>query len=45
MRFNGEAYSKLFPTHDEPDKVDSVVDDNDDFDDDIIGDEPNDLVD
>ena len=30
MRFNGDAYSKLFPKHDEPEKVESVVEDNDD---------------
>ena len=52
MRFNGDAYSKLFPKHDEPEKkVESVVEDNDDSGDDVIEDndvsedEPNDLVD
>ena len=53
MRFNGDAYSKLFPRHDETEKrVESVVEDvDDDSGDDVIEDnnvsedEPNDLVD
>ena len=58
MRFNGDAYSKLFPKHDKPEKkIESVVEDNDDSEDDVIEDndgiedndvsedEPNDLVD
>ena len=52
MRFNGDAYSKLFPRHDETEKVvESVVEDNDDSEDDVIEDndvsedESDDLVD
>ena len=51
MRFNGDAYSKLFPRHDEIEKrVESVVEDDDSGDDvieddDVSEDEPNDLVD
>lgn len=51
MRFNGDAYSKLFPRHDETEKrVESVVEDDDVSEDDVIEDdvsedEPNDLVD
>ena len=45
MRFNGEAYSKLFPKQEEPEKVESVVEDNDDFEEEIIEDEPDNLVD
>lgn len=51
MRFNGDAYSKLFPRHDETEKrVESVVEDDDSGDDvieddDVSEDEPNDLVD
>ena len=46
MRFNGDAYSKLFPKHDEPEtKVESVVEDNVCSDDNVIEDEHNDLVD
>ena len=52
MRLNGDAYSKLFPKHDEPEKkVESVVEDNDESEDDVIEDndvsedESDDLVD
>ena len=51
MRFNGDAYSKLYPRHDETEKtVESVVEDDDSGDnviedDDDSEDEPNDLVD
>lgn len=45
MRFNGEAYLKLFPKQEQPEKVESVVEDNDDSEEDIIEEEPSDLVD
>lgn len=49
MRFNGEAYSKLFPHSDKPEKVESIVEVNDDIDvietDEIDDNETDDLVD
>ena len=40
MRFNGEAYSKLFPHNDKPENVESIVEINDDTD--VIETEEND---